>query len=178
MLLLCTDLDDLRTLELKAIGHVVVPKTIGVPHRGLVHLLKQEARGQETFLKSNWETDRPLFDSPVSKRCFRTLNSLFLVFSKRGHDGDAYEHSGELHARAIIGDTYLGLNLAIAGKHKKVRRNGYDRASPDLPASTALVINLASDFDGRISRSWQDDGDGRLEDKLPIIAAELIVAER
>ena len=170
------DLDDLRTLELKAIGRVMVPKTIGVPHKGLVHLLKQEARRQEKFLKSNWETDRPLFDSPVSKRCFRILNSLFLVLSKRGHDGDAYEHSGELHARAIIGDTYLGLNLAIAGKHKKVRRNGYERPAPDLPASTALVLSLAPDFDGRTSKSWQDDGDSRLEDKIPVIAADLIVA--
>ncbi len=147
------NLSDLFAQELKAIGRVAVPKTIGVPHRGLAHLLKQDARRQEKFLKSSWESDRPMFDSPFSKRCLRILNSLFLVLSKRGHDGDAYEHSEELHARAIIGDTYLGLNLAIVGKYKKIRRNGYERPSPDLPASTALVLNLAADFDGRIRKA-------------------------
>ncbi|WP_434732994.1 hypothetical protein NL154_16460 [Rhizobium sp. YTUHZ044] len=170
------DLDDLFRQELSAVGSVTVAKAIGVPHRGLAHLLRQEARRQEKFLKSSWETDRPMFDSPFSKRCLRILNSLFLVLSKRGHDGDAYEHSGELHARAIIGDTYLGLNLAIVGKHKKVRRNGYERPAPDLPASTTLALSLTADFDGRVSKSWQDDADNRLEDKIAVIAAELIVA--
>ncbi|QWW71177.1 hypothetical protein [Rhizobium sp. WYJ-E13] len=170
------DLDDLFRQELSAVGSVTVAKAIGVPHRGLAHLLRQEARRQEKFLKSSWETDRPMFDSPLSKRCLRILNSLFLVLSKRGHDGDAYEYSGELRARAIIGDTYLGLNLAIVGKHKKVRRNGYERPAPDLPASTTLALSLAADFDGRVSKSWQDDADNRLEDKIAVIAAELIVA--
>lgn len=170
------NLGELLTQELKAIGRVVVPKTIGVPHKGLAQLLKQEARRQEKFLRSNWDSDRPLFESPLSKRCLRILNGLFLVLSKRGHDGDAYKHREELHARAIVGHTYLGLELAIAGKHKKVRRNGYERPSPDLPMSTPLMLNLAPDFDGRTSKSWQDDADSRLEDKIPIIAAELIVA--
>jgi hypothetical protein len=169
-------LDDLFAQEVKAIGRFVAPKTIAVPHRGIAHVLRQETRRQEKFSKSNWDWDRPIFDSPLSKRCLRILNSLFLAFSKRGHDGDAQENNQELHARAIIGDTYLGLNLAIVGKHKKVRRNGYERPSPDLPASTTLALSLAPDFDGRVSKSWQDDDEGRLEDKIPIIAAELIVA--
>jgi uncharacterized membrane protein len=170
------NLDDLFAQEVKAIGRVVAPKTIGVPHRGIAHILRQEARRQEKFSKSNWDWDRPIFDSPLSKRCLRILNGLFLALSKRGHDGDAQENNQELHARAIIGDTYLGLNLAIVGKYKKVRRNGYERPSPDLPASTTLALSLAPDFDGRVSKSWQDDDEGRLEDKIPIIAAELIVA--
>lgn len=169
-------LDDLFAQEVKAIGRVVAPKTIAVPHRGIAHVLRQETRRQEKFSKSNWDWDRPIFDSPLSKRCLRILNGLFLALSKRGHDGDAQENNQELHARAIIGDTYLGLNLAIVGKHKKVRRNGYERPSPDLPASTTLALSLAPDFDGRVSKSWQDDDEGRLEDKIPIIAAELIVA--
>ncbi|MBO0127915.1 hypothetical protein [Agrobacterium sp. OT33] len=170
------NLDDLLAQEVKAIGRVVAPKTIGVPHRGIAHILRQEARRQEKFSKSNWDWDRPIFDSPLSKRCLRILNGLFLALSKRGHDGDAQENNQELHARAIIGDTYLGLNLAIVGKYKKIRRNGYERPSPDLPASTTLALSLAPDFDGRVSKSWQDDDEGRLEDKIPIIAAELIVA--
>ncbi|NML76945.1 hypothetical protein HHL25_22645 [Rhizobium sp. S-51] len=169
-------LDDLLAQEVKAIGRVVAPKTIAVPHRGIAHVLRQETRRQEKFSKSNWDWDRPIFDSPLSKRCLRILNGLFLALSKRGHDGDAQENNQELHARAIIGDTYLGLNLAIVGKHKKVRRNGYERPSPDLPASTTLALSLAPDFAGRVSKSWQDDDEGRLEDKIPIIAAELIVA--
>ncbi|WEO64062.1 hypothetical protein [Rhizobium rhizogenes] len=168
------NLDDLFAQEVKAIGRVAAPKTTSVPHRGIAHILKQEARRQEKFSKSNWDWDRPIFDSPLSKRCLRILNGLFLVLSKRGHD--AHENNQELHARAIIGDTYLGLNLAIVGKYKKVRRNGYERPSPDLPASTALALSLAPNFDRRVTKIWQDDEESRLEDKLSVIAAELIVA--
>lgn len=170
------NLDDLFAQEVKAIGRVVAPKTIGVPHKGIAHVLNQEARRQEKFSKSNWDWDRPILDTALSKRCLRILNGLFLALSKRGHDGDAHESNQELHARAIIGDTYLGLNLTIVGKYKKVRRNGYERPAPDLPASTTLAISLAPDFDGRVSKSWQDDDERRLEEKIAVIAAELIVA--
>ncbi|WP_223613587.1 hypothetical protein [Phyllobacterium calauticae] len=99
-----------------------------------------------------------------------------MALRKRGHGGDAYEHNGAIHARAIIGGTYLGLDLAIVGKYRTVRQYGYDRPAPDLPATTPLILRMSPGFDGRATRSWEDDNAGELEAKLAEITAGLIVA--
>lgn len=162
--------------ELKAVGHASVPKTLDRPHKGLLALLKQEARRREKFAKSNWNWDQPKFDTPLGKRGLKLLNGLFLALSKRGHDGEAYEHDGKIHARAIVGDTYLGLNLALVGKHPMVREHGYLRPAPGLPATTPIMIRVDPGFDRKYGEAWKDDADGNLESKIASIAATIIVA--
>lgn len=170
------DLNELYAQELKAIGRASVPKTLDAPHRGLAQLLKQEKRRYEKVAREQWHWDQPKFDTPLGKRRLRLLNGIFLALSKRGHTGDVYEHDGEIHARAVIGDTYLGLEIAIAGKHKTVRQHGYVRPAPDLPATTPLSLRLNPRFDRADGEAWLDDDQGVLEAKIPIIAAAIIVA--
>src|ERR1044072_575990 len=169
-------LDELYAQELKAIGRAGVPKTLDGAHKGLVQLLKQEKRRHEKVARDSWHWDQPKLDTPVAKRRLRILNGVFLALAKRGHRGEGYEREGEIHARAIIGDTYLGLDIAIAGKHRTVRQHGYMRPAPDLPATTPLVMRLDPDFDGEAAASWEDDGEGPLETKIASIAAAIIVA--
>lgn len=171
------DLEELRAQELKAIGRAIVPKTLDGAHRGLRELLKKEQRRREKVAERDWHWDQPKFDTPLAKRQLRILNGLFMALIKRGHDGNAYEdHTGELHARAIVGDTYMGLEFAIVGKHRTVRERGYVRPAADLPAATPLMLRLAPDFDGKASESWQDAEDGKLEAKITAIAAAIIMA--
>lgn len=119
------DLEDLRAQELKAIGRAVAPKTFDGAHRGLADLLTKEQRRRQKVAERDWYWDQPKFDTPLAKRQLRILNGLFMALSRRGHDGSAYEdHTGELHARAIIGDTYMGLEFMIPGKHRTVRAHG------------------------------------------------------
>ncbi|QKC92356.1 hypothetical protein EB230_31240 [Mesorhizobium sp. NZP2234] len=47
----------------------------------------------------------------LGKRRLSIFNSLFLPLSMRGHASDAYEHDGEIHARAIMRRP-LGLDIA------------------------------------------------------------------
>lgn len=68
---------------------------------------------------------------------------MFGALAKRGHEGDAYERDGELHASCRIGDTRLGLEFHIIGKHRTEVRGGYRRPVEDLPASTPLRLALA-----------------------------------
>lgn len=170
------DLDELHAQELQAIGKVSVPQTLDRPHKGLVQMLKQEQRRRDKNAEREWAFDEPKFDNPLGKRRLKIFNALFLALSKRGHDGDAYERDGEIHARAAIGDTYLGLDIGIVGSHRTVRQQGYLRPAPDLPASTPLTLRVDPGFDRKATVSWQDDGDTKLESKIAEIAAAIIVA--
>jgi hypothetical protein len=170
------NLDVLYSQELKAIGRASVPKTLDAPHKGLVQLLEQEKRRREKAADRDWHWDQPKFDTPVGKRRLKILNGLFLTLSKRSHGADAFERDGEIHARAIIGNTSLGLEITIAGKHRTIRQHGYIRPAPDLPASTPLVFRIRPRFDRESGEAWQDDADGKLEAKIAPIAAAIIVA--
>ncbi|MBZ3693387.1 hypothetical protein J1W56_12260 [Phyllobacterium sp. R2-JL] len=170
------DLDELFAREIRLLGRVTAPKTLDAPHAGLVKLLKQEERRRERFSTDRWTSTPPNFDTILARRRLRILNGILLALRKRGHGGDAYEHNGAIHARAIIGGTYLGLDLAIVGKYRTVRQYGYDRPAPDLPATTPLILRMSPGFDGRATRSWEDDNAGELEAKLAEITAGLIVA--
>lgn len=169
-------LDALYEQELKAIGHATVPRTLDRAHRGLVALLKQEARRREKVADRDWHWDQPKFDTPLGKRRLRLLSGLFMALSKRGHDGEAYEHEGEIHARAVVGDTALGLDIMIVGKHPMVRQHGDLRPAPDLPATTPMMLRLDPGFDRKYGETWKDDADGSLESKIAAIAAATIVA--
>lgn len=170
------DLDELYAQELKAIGRVGVPRSLDRVHRALLQILKQEQRRREKVAQSGWQWDGPKFDSPLDKRRLRILSAVFIALSKRGHDADAYERDGEIHATAIVGDTYVGLDVSVAGKHRTVRVYGRDRPAADLPAKAPLRFRVNPDFDGKNSVSWQDDAGGTLESKIAAIVAGVIVA--
>jgi hypothetical protein len=170
------DLEELRAVETKAIGRATVPKSLEAAHRGLRELLSKEARRREKVANSRWHWDEPKFDNPVARRRLRILNGIFLALSKRGHDGNAYERDGEIHASVTVGDTHLGIDIGIHGKHRMIRIAGYMRPAPDLPASTPLMVRLDPTFDGKAVETWCDDQQGKLEDKLVEIVAGIIVA--
>jgi hypothetical protein len=170
------DLEELHSLEMKAIGRSGVPKNLEGAHKGLRKILAQETRRRDKVANSGWPWDALKFDNPVAKRRLRLLNGIFLALAKRGHDGDAYERDGEIHARVNVGDTYLGIDVGVLGKHRTVRVSGYMRPAPDLPASTPLVLRIDPSFDGTATQSWCDDEGGKLEEKLVAIVAGIIVA--
>lgn len=169
-------LDELFAQELKAIGRAAVPQSLDRVHRALTQILRQEQRRREKIAQSHWHWDGPKFDNPLDKRRLRILSAVFMALSRRGHDADAYERDGEIHATAIVRDTRIGLEVAVAGKHRSARVYGRDRPAADLPLSTPLMLRVDSDFDGTNKVSWQDDEDGKLETKIPTIAAGVIVA--
>lgn len=89
-------------------------------------------------------------------------------------DGGAANYG--IDATAVVGDTRLGLDIVVAGKHPTVRVYGRDRPAPDLPASTPLVFVV----DGQGGRpgewTWQDDETGKLEAKIAQVTAGIIAA--
>ena len=169
------DLEELRSLELKAIGRAVVPKSLDRAHPGLRSLLAKEEKRREKLAKSDWHWDSPKFDNPSAQRRLRILNGIFLALARRGHGGSAHERDGEIDAGASVGDTHVTIDVGVNGKHRTVRLNGYLRPAPDLPASTPLVIRLTRHSENGAGESWADDESGKLEQKLPQIVAGIIV---
>lgn len=147
------DLEELRSQELEAMGRVAVPRSLERPHHGLARLLKQEQRRREKVAASGWQWDKPKFDAPLDQRRLRLLNAIFLALGKRGHDGDAYERDGELHASATVGDTRVGFEVRIAGKGR-TSPNGRPRAAQALPANTPLAVELLLGSDRTPMTMW------------------------
>lgn len=170
------DLEELRAVELQALGRASVPKSLDGAHRGLQDILAKEDRRRAKVAKSDWHWDAPQFDNPLAKRRLRILNGIFQALSKRGHSGSAHERDGEIHAGATVGDTYVGIDIGVHGKHRTVRLSGYLRPAPDLPASTPLAIRLNHGAASGTGDNFVDDENGKLEQKLPLIVASIIVA--
>ncbi|PYE98887.1 hypothetical protein C8J35_103488 [Rhizobium sp. PP-F2F-G38] len=169
-------LDELYQNELKFLDGARVPKSLSTPHMGLVQLLAKDEKRQLKFEKSGWEIDRPLFQSPLAKRQLRILSGLFVALTRRGHSGDVNETEGQLHGRAIIGETYLGLEFVSTGRNPTAIRHSHGSPHRTAPSTTAISLRIRPGFDRHISHAWQDDTNGILEDKIPTIAASLIVA--
>ena len=170
------DLEALRAQELQAIGKVAVRKTLDRLHAGLSDLLRKEERRREKAASDRWAWDLPKFDGPLDKRRLRILNAIFLALSKRDHWGEAFERDGEIHATAIVGDTRVGIDVAIVGPHMTVIRQGRQLPSPDLPAKTPLAVRVRSGWDGDLTEEWKDDRSGTVESRITEITAGLIVA--
>ena len=170
------DLDDLYQQELKAIGRVAVPRKLERFHYGLTQIFKQEERRRTKFAASNWSWDAPKFDSGLDQRRFRILNAIFMALSKRGHGGSASERDGRIDVTAIVGDTGIDIEIAIAGKHRTVREYGRDVPARDLPASTPLALVIDGQRDRPGESVWLDDAAGKLEIKIAEITARIIAA--
>lgn len=169
------NLDELYQQELKAIGRVSVARKLERFHHGLAQIFRQEERRRDKFAASNWSWDGPKFDSPLDQRRLRLFNAVFMTLGRRGHGASAYERNGQIDATIVVGDTRLGVDIAVAGTHRKVRLYGRDRPAPDLPATTPLKLLIdAGDRPGETM--WEDDSSGKLESRIAEICARIIVA--
>jgi hypothetical protein len=167
------DLDELRRMELKAIGKAITPRSLEGAHPGLRDVLAKEAKRRAKSAESKWSWDEPKFDNPLDQRKLRIFNAIYLALARRGCSGSVKEDYENVNGSAHIGQQYIRLTLEPAGKHKFAVLRGYKRPDPELPAGTPLQLRYKG-HPGE--RSWSDDKDGKLETKIAAIAADLIVA--
>ncbi len=167
------DLEELRRMELKAIGKAVTPRSLEGAHPGLRDILAMEAKPRAKSAESKWSSDEPKFDNPLDQRKLRIFNAICLALARRGCSGSVKEDYENVNGSAHIGQQYIRLTLEPAGKHKVAVLRGYKRPDPDLPAATPLQLRYKG-HPGE--RCWSDDQDGKLETKIAAIVADLIVA--
>lgn len=164
------DLAEVRKVELKAIGRVVVGKLLDKAHPALGQLLKREAQFREKQTCTSYFWERPHWDGPLAQRQLRLVNALFNTLSKRGHAPWTRYSNSELEMHVTIGDRHFQLSFGGGGNC----RRGETAPARDLSANTKLRLSV--DFKPRsaLATSW-DDGALRLEQQVAEIAADLIV---
>lgn len=170
------DLDELRALELKAIGKAAAPRDLSRPPIGLARLLRKEAERREKAAASRWSSDEAHFDSPLAQRQLRLLAGLLLALAKRGHRGEVWEDAYTLRARCEIGRETIGLRFEVIGKHRTEWHYGHQRPARDLPAKTPLRLVVDRSFRMPLTAAWADTPNQPLEKQLTEIVAGVIVA--
>jgi hypothetical protein len=170
-------LDELRSLELKALKRVRLPRSLERPHPGLAKLLRREEQTRRKALEDKWYWSEPVFDTPLGQRKLKLVNALFFALASRGHDSEAWEQEGELVVRRVVGDTDVRLSFSIVRKFSTEMKHGRQRPARDLPASTPLRIALQRDLRGQ-TRVASPDGEAgaKLEAQIAQVAADIIVA--
>lgn len=169
------DLEELRERETTLIRKVTVAKDLSSYHPAFKDIMRKEQRLREKAAMGSWYSHyKPEFDSAVDQRQMRLLNALFVALAKRGHDARVFadQHPRSFRPEVMIGDTRLGLQIGILGKHSTKMRYGEVVPEPSLPASTPLFIRC----DGSGLPAWEDQTECKLETQIAEIAVSLIVA--
>lgn len=164
------DLDALRSVELRAIGKVPVPRDLGHAHPALRQLLKREEQ-LKAKQGQRWTWDGPQWGGPLAQRQLWIINALFNTLSKRGAEPWSRYSQGSLELYCRIGKSQFQLSF---GRNRNARDG--ERAPPsELPASTKLTLVVDNAFRDRRVLRWED-GEIRLEQQIAEIAADLMVA--
>lgn len=162
-------LEELRALELKAIGRTSVSRDLEHAHPALGQLLKREAQLREKHAKSDWPWDRPEWDGPLAQRQLRIIDAVLKTLAKRGHSAWSRYSQSELEIHVTIGPRHFELGFGERGHHR-----GERAPSRELPASTKLTLSVDYKSPDGLPTSWTD-GAQRLEQQIATIAADLIV---
>ena len=163
------NLDELRALELKAIGRAASAAKITIQHPAIQALLARDEKERLKGAENRWHTPDVLFESPFEKRRLRILNAVFLTLTRRGHAASSDRQDRYTEFAVIIGNTRVAVSLDEAGR-KAGGYNRYNTPRPDPKRSASVKLKL-----GAGAASWQDDNAGTLETKIAEIAAGLIV---
>lgn len=162
------DLDELRALELKAIGRPASASKITIQHPAIRTLLARDEKEQAKAAENRWHTANVLYDSPFERRRLRILNAVFLTLGRRGHEATSDRQDHHTEFSVIIGDTHVAVVLDEASR-KVGAYNRYNAPRPDPKRSGSVKLRLSAG-----TTSWQDDDAGTLESKVAGIAAGLI----
>lgn len=164
------DLSDLREAELKAIGRVAVARDLSRAHPALGQLLKREAQLREQAARTGYFWDEPKWDGPLAQRQLRIIDALFRAMSRRGHAPWTRYSQGELELHVTLGDRHFQLGFGDRSNW----RGGERPPAKNLPVATELTLSV--DFKSRspLVTRWSD-GNQKLEQRIPQIAADLIV---
>ncbi|PIC01026.1 hypothetical protein [Caulobacter sp. X] len=168
-------LDAVRSRVERRLGKVKAVRDLTSPCAGLRRLLqddaKRAARQQASAYSFSW--DSPQFDSGFEKRRLRVLNSLGLGLAKVQVRLDARGRTGR-DVIAAVGDTTIKLQLDHPSA--KANQHGEWKVREGPAADLRLLVGPVRERAEGYRAVWEDDADGKLEDKITSIALEIVVA--
>jgi len=155
----------------KLLGKVSAAKTLANPHPLIARLLADDKKRRQALIDEPYSWRKPRFDEPLARRRLKILNALFLMLGKAGFKpslrGEEAEELG-----VIVGNFNVSLTLT---KVEQRSRPAKDKAAPSKPRLHLEIINWAQG--GEFPKNhWCDTEETTLEEHLPEIAANLLVA--
>jgi len=144
-----------------------VPKGLQLPHRLIAGLIEEDEARRRANGGKGFSWEQPRFDSKQGQRRMRIVNALFIVMTHAGCQASV--SSRELDKIGFrIGDTSIGVEIATC-QRKSVDGRGRT-LQDDRFSLTAPWPRLSG-----VPTSWSDDGSGSIEDRITLIARDLLV---
>lgn len=170
------DLQFVRERAAKMVAKAKFPRTLQNPHRFVAKLLAQDVERQKKKLESRYPSifDDPWFDGPFEQRRLRIINALYTALENCGFQPSSTSKEGR-NLGVKIGDHHVNFTLDdIAAKDD----HSYLWLARDKkPASTRMRLRISGyKLPEDIRQIWDDEDGDKIENHLPEIAAELIVA--
>jgi hypothetical protein len=170
------ELQAVRARAEQMVSKVKLPKTLQNPHRFVAKLLVQDDERQKKKLESRYPSifDDPWFDSPFEQRRLKIISALYTALENCGFQPSSTRKEGR-DLGVKIGDYNVGFTLDdITAKDDQ---SYLWLARDKKPSSTRMRLRVSGyKLPEDIRQIWDDvDGD-KIENHLPEIAAELIVA--
>lgn len=170
------DLQVIHERATQMVSKAKFPKTLQNPHRFVAKLLAQDEERQKKKLESHYPSifDDPWFDSPFEQRRLKIINALYTALENCGFQSSSTRKEGR-DLGVKIGDHPVNFTLDdIAVKND----NSYLWLARDKkPASTRMRLRISGyKIPEEIRQIWDDEDGDKIENYLPEIAAELIVA--
>lgn len=155
----------------KLLGKVSVAKTLVNPHPLIARLLADDEKRRQALIDEPYSWRKPRFDEPLARRRLKILNALFLMLSKAGFKpglrGEEAEEVG-----VIVGNFHVSLTLSKIEQRTHATK---DKAAPQKPRLQLEIINWAQGGEFPVNH-WSDTEETPLEEHLPEIATNLLVA--
>lgn len=170
------DLQVVRERVTKMVSKIKFSKTLQNPHQFVAKLLSQDEERLQKKLISPYPSifDDPWFDGPFEQRRLRIINALYTSLEYCGFQPSATRKEGR-DLGVKIGDYNVGFTLDdIAASDDQ---SYLWLARDKKPVSTRMRLHISGyKLPEDIRQIWDDEDGDKIENHLPEIAVELIVA--
>lgn len=164
-------LEDVTFKVKKRLGRLSAPRNLSSPHHLIQDLLVEDERKRTAAEGQTYVWDKPRFDEPAARRRLKILNCLFLMLSKGGFHPTLGGKDAEQPGVSVG-------NFHVSFKLEKIAQR--PRSSKRLPRrpKEPLQLEISNWTQAPIfpRQVWQDSSDDSLENHLPEIAINLVVA--
>lgn len=159
-------LEDVTNQARKRLGRLSPPRSLSNSHPLIAALLQKDDERRAKAATDRYAWDRPVFDEPNARRHLKLLNALFSMLAKGGFRptlrGKLAEEPG-----VTVGNYHVSFSL------QRMQRR--PRANQRMEPLELVIANWtnAPQFPKAV---WRDTDSALLEDQLPEVAVNLVVA--
>lgn len=160
----------------RMVAKAKIPKSLTQPHRLIAKLLEEDEVRRQKQLASQYEWDKPLFETPFERRRLKLLNGIFTAVERCGMKPSLRgREARELHV--LVGDKSVTfyLDSMQAERQLERERSGYGFIARGERDKIQLGFSDWR-YPKESHKKWQDSDQAKIEAHLQEIIEELIIA--